>query len=594
MGRSLLDKLRRFIGHERFVLVALALGLLLTAPSVLTGLSADDHIHRLWVQKGGLCTDLFTFASGDPEVMRWQKSAGALPFWADDEMKISFFRPLASLSHCLDYRWFDGLPVLFHLENLAWFALAITTGFAFYRRTLGLPFAAGLATLFFAVDEGNGKVAGWIANRNLLMATSFGLLTLVLHDRARREGSRKSAFGAVLAFGIALLSGEAAIATLAYLVSYALFLDEGSWKARLRSLLPHALLLVPWQLAYRYLGHGQKGSAFYTNPLSDPLTFASNVVERAPILLLSLLGGPQTDPYPLAGQDERQRWWLLAVGVLVVAALFVAPLVRRSRQARFFAAGLVLAVLPACGTFPNDRVLMLASVGGMGLLASFVASAFADGLRLPRLLAQPLAGGLVLVHGIVAPVLQPLRSIDAARIEGDIGEVSRSLFHEAKPGDAVIALNAGENMFTCTFANVLARELGYGQGVQAQCLSATAGPVSVVRIDPRRLVVRAEEGFFDPLKEPFWNAAEPMRKGHQLDLGWLRVTLLEVTERGTPLEALFHFHYDLDDPAVHLRFLDPARTAYVDAPVPPVGGKLVVADGKVVALETPRARRGAR
>lgn len=71
MGRSLLDKLRRVVGHERFVLVALALGLLLTAPSVLTGLSADDHIHRLWVQKGGLCTDLFTFASGDPEVMRW-------------------------------------------------------------------------------------------------------------------------------------------------------------------------------------------------------------------------------------------------------------------------------------------------------------------------------------------------------------------------------------------------------------------------------------------------------------------------------------------------------------------------------------------
>src|SRR5690606_21784881 len=150
-----------------------------------------------------------------------------------------------------DYRYLDDYPALMHLQNLAWFALVIALGIFFYRRVLGASVAAGVAALFFAGDARHGEVAGWVANRNLRVVLTFGLLTFLLHDRARRQGSRKAAWGAVSTFALGLVSGEAAIATLAYLVAYALFLDEGAWKARLRSLIPYVLVLVPWQLVYR-------------------------------------------------------------------------------------------------------------------------------------------------------------------------------------------------------------------------------------------------------------------------------------------------------------------------------------------------------
>lgn len=593
MARSLRDKLRHLFAHKLFVLVALTLGLALTAPSITSGLGADDYIQRFWVREVGRCLDLFEFANGDPTALRMQKSSGSLPYWADDEMKVSFFRPLASISHCVDYRYLDAHPALMHLQNLAWLALVVVLGFLFYRRVLGPSVAAGLATLFFTVDEGNGKVAGWVANRNLLMVLTFGLLTLLLHDRARKQGSRKAAWGAVFAFALGLVSGEAAIATLAYLVAYALFLDEGPWKARLRSLVPYALVLVPWQLVYRYLGHGQSGSALYTNPLADPLTFAARVVERAPILLLSLFGGPASDTYPLVGAEDRRIWWIAAVGVLATLAVFLVRLVRRSKEARFFAMGLALAIVPPCGVFPGDRVLMFASVGSMGLIACFVSDAFrrvteASTSGVSNGLTKGLAGILTVAHGIVAPIHQPIRSLEIAHIEEAIASHRPSLFRDTKPGDVVLALTAGENLYTCTSATVQARRQGIA--VYAQCLTATTKPLSVVRLDAKRVILRAEDGFFDPLKEPFWNANKPWRPGDRIDLGWLRITIADVTELGIPREAVFHIHRNIDEPAVHLRYLNATQMAYEDAPALPVGAKLVIEGGQVKAFREPRAR----
>ena len=62
-------------------------------------------------------------------------------------------------------------------------------------------------------------------------------MALSAHTRWRRAGGRA---GALLAPGLlllALLSAEAAIAVLAYWLAYAVFLDRGTWRGRLLSLL---------------------------------------------------------------------------------------------------------------------------------------------------------------------------------------------------------------------------------------------------------------------------------------------------------------------------------------------------------------------
>lgn len=69
----------------------------------------------------------------------------------------------------------------------------------------------------------------------------------------------------------ALLSAEAAVACGAYLLAYAFFLDRGSLKERLLSIVPRASVGALWSIAYRYLGYGASGSTHYIDPVGEPL-----------------------------------------------------------------------------------------------------------------------------------------------------------------------------------------------------------------------------------------------------------------------------------------------------------------------------------
>ncbi len=100
-----------------------------------------------------------------------------------------------------------------HAQSLLWFGAFTLLAALFYRRMLGLTFAAGLAALFFAVDDGHGLAAGWIASRNALISGVFGLLALISHDRWRRDSWRPGGILAPLTLLLALLGGELAMDT---------------------------------------------------------------------------------------------------------------------------------------------------------------------------------------------------------------------------------------------------------------------------------------------------------------------------------------------------------------------------------------------
>lgn len=589
-GRALLI---RALEHPKLVLFAILASVLLTLASIGSGYSSDDHIQRMWVRGNHRCLDLFTFAEGDEVLMRLQKSGGTMPWYADDGLKISFFRPLASISHCIDYRYLDAFPGLLHLQNLLWLGASIWAAFAFYRQSASAPFIAGLATTFFAIDEAHGGVVGWLANRNTMMATTFGLLAVVFHHRARLSGSRKSSWLGPVAFSLALLSAEAGLAAFAYLLSHALFLDSDRPLRRLRALWPYLALIVAWRVAYIAFDHGQYGSALYTNPITQPLRFLANVVDRAPILLFAQLGGPPSDVFTGLMKEAREAAWLSAIVALAALTLVVSPLLRRRKEARFFAFGMLLSVLPACATLPSDRLLMLVGLGGMGLVAEFlssIAEAASNPLRhwLFRAPAYALSGFWLLAHGLVAPLRLPGASVGTAFIDHLIREASESLFADVEPRTGILVLHGGDNMYACTFASFLGHSLGHAKGSAAQCLTAGEGKVSVLRIGENRLVIRQEGGFIDTSREPFWNADKPMQRGDVIDVGWYRITVTEVSKSGEPLEAMFHFAASLDDPKVRLRHWKRSEARYVDAPRLPIWGRLTMEGGEVVAMETPK------
>lgn len=86
-----------------FVIVAL-LGL----PTLFTGLAADDRFHLL-AARGEMGPwwgpwNLFTFCPDDDAARAALRERGVIGWWASPDLTISFWRPLTSLTHWLDYR----------------------------------------------------------------------------------------------------------------------------------------------------------------------------------------------------------------------------------------------------------------------------------------------------------------------------------------------------------------------------------------------------------------------------------------------------------------------------------------------------------
>ncbi len=77
-----------------------------------------------------------------------------------------------------------------HLHSLLWLGALVVAAALLYRRILGPTWVAGLAALLYAVDDAHAAPAAYIANRNALIATCFGVLCLLCFARSRQEGWR--------------------------------------------------------------------------------------------------------------------------------------------------------------------------------------------------------------------------------------------------------------------------------------------------------------------------------------------------------------------------------------------------------------------
>src|SRR6185437_9125528 len=138
----------------------------------------------------GTPPEMFRFFRGDPERAGRIIDKGLYPWWTYPAVKAEFLQALTVLTHRLDYALWPDSPLLMHAHNLLWLGMAVGLAGCFYRRMLGATWVAGAAALVFAVDDARGATAGFIANRNVLVAATFGIASLIAHDRARRDGSR--------------------------------------------------------------------------------------------------------------------------------------------------------------------------------------------------------------------------------------------------------------------------------------------------------------------------------------------------------------------------------------------------------------------
>jgi hypothetical protein len=120
----MLDRFERPRSDRRVPFAAVIVAVVLFLPARGIGLYADDLTHQSMFETasrmpGGIRGDwdIFCFQSADRRNLRQMMDFGIWPWWTSPSIRLAFFRPLASLSHALDYRVIH-LPWVMHAESL--------------------------------------------------------------------------------------------------------------------------------------------------------------------------------------------------------------------------------------------------------------------------------------------------------------------------------------------------------------------------------------------------------------------------------------------------------------------------------------------
>ena len=581
-------RLLRLLLPALLVVVAIALAL----PSVTMGWQQDDLVHRYFLLgnpdfSGNVPSplDMFRFMDGDSTRAAGLMDVGVVPWWTHPQLRISFWRPLSALTHWVDYLLWPGSAVLMHLQSLAWFAGVILAAVVLYRRMLGLTWIAGLATLFFALDDAHGLAAGWLANRNALLALFFGILTLLVHDRWRRDDWRPGMLLGPALLVLTLLSGESGLAVCAYLFAYALFIDPGNTRARVVSLVPYAAIAVVWLVAYSLSGYGTNGSGFYVDPLTEPLRFAAAVAWKMPLLLADQLGLPPSSIVlflPASAIGVMVAWAVVFIAGLMVLLI---PLLRRDQLARFWFTGMALSVPLVCSTMPHSRLLMFAGIGAFGLLAQWVGgivdhAGWVHPGRPWNLAAKGMVWFFVFAHMVVAPLMLPFNATSAAFAQPYIQDATSKV--DAGPEferQDLIILNHPIVFYAHSFQTARIVD-GQAAPRRVRVLAPGTTTLAVRRTDGKTLVVRPEGGFLAAaFDDVFRSPAHPFRKGDEVGLTGLTVRIARLTDDGRPAEVEFEFLYPLEDAS--LRWVPWKEGGYAGF-TPPAIGEIVFVQGSPI------------
>lgn len=561
-------------------LACCALSLALLSPTLSTGLVADDLLHQLMLQKDpgirGLSyrpLDLFRFADGNADTARRLIDEGVFPWWAGPRTVLAFFRPLASLTHYLDHQLWPREPVWMHAHSLLWFGLLLVLVAAVYSQIGSAGASLGLPLLLFSVDDSHAAVVGWVANRNALIALCFALPALYWHDRRRREGFRPGTWLGPAALGLGLFAGETALSVCAYLLAYALFLDAGSWRERAGSLVPYAVVVLIWKLGTAAFGYGSLGSGLYIDPARAPLDFAAIALERLPVLVLGLWALPFADlweVYPLISPGLRSA--VRVAGWLVPCTLgFCArSLWQRSRMFRFWSAGSLLALVPACATFPHDRLLLGASIGAMPVIGEMLELGYSQRQRILPALGMCCLGS---IHLVVAPILLPFRAIHLDDFNHLLGTAERSL-PTALGGKALILLNPPLDPLVA-YLPVYWQAAGRVRPDHLLWLATGVSDLAITTLNDYEIELRPDAGFLSSPSQ--WMLREPRqgpRLGERIRLDSASVFISELTGDGRPQKVVVTFPRSLNDPDVLWFAWRPS--GYVPFDLPAIGRTVVL------------------
>ncbi len=543
--------------NAKIIAILVVSAFLLISPSLWLGLQLDDYFHWglinnkhevLALGTPGSLFGLFSFLDGNPQRVLDLADLGLVPWWTLPEIKYAFWRPLTELTHWVDYQFWPRWPVLMHLHSGVYYLLLLLISFRLYRRFQPGHKAWLWASWFLALSYVNGVPVAWLANRNAVLATLFLVLALGFHHQWRSNAQLKSFWLALLCFILGLFSGELAVSTGAYLLAYALFLDEGRIRQRFNSLVPYMLVGLSWLVVRNQLGYGASGSDHYLDPLNQPLLFIQSMAVRFFDLFSGLFW---IVPPELATSLPPQRtliYLVLAAGLLAL----IWPLLQKDKYARFWLAAACLSLVPIAATLPHSRLLLAANIGVCALLGLLVTIkhhplVVLGGLR--RQAFRIFIPVVLFLHLFISGLLLPVEAFSMKWIGDQLvnkGALSESLELAPLEEGTLVLINPPLSS-AAGYVNGVRSYYGRPLPKQTWLLASGLEPLVLTVTSPVTIEISSERGLFQSEQEGVLRSSlVPFSIGDVVNLKGLAITVLAVNN-GIPTKAEYRFKHSIYD-----------------------------------------------
>lgn len=521
------------------------LALALSLPALALGFSTDDHVFRYVAQLGGDPASQFSITASAREL----RSVGALAWWSSPALSITFLRPLTLLTHVFEYRLWPDAAWAMHLANALLYTALVAFAWALYRALFADDWrTASVAALMFVIDEAHAPAVGWISSRSVLLANLFGFAAIYFHVRSRKLSGGERVPHSVawqlglhgasaLCLALALLSAEAGVSAFAYLIAYAIALESGSIQKRAIALAPQLVVLSSWAIFYVSRDYGAHAASFYRDS-AHPASVLWQGMLDLPTWLLGLFG-PSFVGAALPSPAGPVR---------IVALVLVAPLIAglalalpRSRENLFFALGALFSLPPFFTTQPQDRLLMGASFGALGLVASFLA-ATVPAARFARVTRNL----LIAIHLVIAPLLFVPSLGQTQPFENSSRSIAAQI--RAHAATQVVIVNTPIELLGA-YATAILAEGSTPRPASIHQLYAGGSALEVERVDTRTLEVRVQEGWGARMLERIFCAESDLpHAGTQLEVEAMAIRVMDTDATGHPLRVRFQFNDAVDAP----------------------------------------------
>jgi len=269
-----------------------------------------------------------------------------------------YYRPLVNLSYTMDYKIWGLIGPGFRVTNLMLHLFACFALFIFYEQIFTKRDIALWLALIFSLHPIATETVSWVASRNNILVTLFGILSFYFYIRAYRSQRFLFYVLSIIFFTLSLFSKEFGLMLLPLFFFYQRTLnhEKRDIVKELREYIPYVIIAV----LYFLLRNSVIGSLLSPRGLPDIFL---RIYFFPYILLFNLK--LIFFPYNLHSYYEKVPDNLFAIGpvfgiLFSIAAIYLLWRFRKNRLLLFSALAFLFAIFPVGGIIPTSAPSLIA------------------------------------------------------------------------------------------------------------------------------------------------------------------------------------------------------------------------------------------